>query len=337
MALAKVPVTESDITLDWVRCWFGAGVEAIRAERIGEAYGLSSMLYRCRMAGTGIPDSVVVKLSESEREADLREVPFYSTFATRMGVRLPHCYGGAIEGRHAVLVIEDFEHATQGDCLDQLDLAGAAAMARMVAVIHATWWQSPELSSAAWLPPMSVRTREWLLTRREKCLERFGDRLPPLALELLEQVEFVSARALELLADAPQTLLHADLHLDNVLFDGGPDRPVILDWARVSRGPAAIDLVELLFLLSPDSESALAIYLEEMQRRGVAVEGPALHRQIGGALLRRFISATCGISRWDSPSERERKIIETDQRRVFRAIEEWGRQDSGLLQFLANQ
>ena len=133
----------------------------------------------------------------------------------------------------------------------------------------------------------------------------------------------MNARVEERLSGAPQTLLHADLHLDNVLFDGGVDHPVILDWARVSRGPAAIDLVELLFLMSPDWKSALAIYLDELQRRGVAVDEPALHRQIGGALLRRFISATCGVSRWETPSEREQKLIETDQMRVFRAIEEW--------------
>jgi hypothetical protein len=81
MATAKVPVTES-VTLDWIRSVLGVKAGGIRAERIGEAYGLSSKLYRCWIGGTGIPSSVVVKLSESERAADLREVPFYSTFAT---------------------------------------------------------------------------------------------------------------------------------------------------------------------------------------------------------------------------------------------------------------
>jgi aminoglycoside phosphotransferase (APT) family kinase protein len=330
MDISKVPVTESDIALDWIRSILGANVGGIRTERIGEAYGFSSQLYRCRMVGTSIANSVVVKLCSSERAADLHEVPFYAEFANRLGVPIPRSYGSAIEGCHAALVLEDFEHAIQGDCLDQLDDIGAAVMARTVAALHATWWESPELSRTGWLPPMSVRSREWLLTRREKCLERFGDRLPPLARELLDRVESVNAHALARLEGAPQTLLHADLHLDNVLFDGGVDHPIILDWARVSRGPAAIDLVELLFLMSPDWESALTIYLDEMRHRGVAVDEPALCRQIGGALLRRFISATCGVSRWDAPSEREKKLIETDQARVFRAIEAWNDRNPDL-------
>src|SRR5262249_3570901 len=142
---------------------------------------------------------------------------------------------------------------------------GAEAMARAVAALHATWWESPELAATEWLPPLSVRTREWLLERREKCFQRFGNRLTPWGRELLDRVESVSARGDELLGEAPHPLLHADLHLDNVLFEGASDKPVILDWARVARGPAAIDLVELMFVMSPDAEGALAVYLEEMR------------------------------------------------------------------------
>jgi aminoglycoside phosphotransferase (APT) family kinase protein len=143
---------------------------------------------------------------------------------------------------------------------------------------------------------------------------------------MLDEVESVNARVEELLAGAPHTLLHADLHLDNVLFD--ERGPILLDWARVSRGPAAIDLCELMFLMSPDWESPLAAYVEELRHRGMALDEATLHREIGGALLRRFISITCGISRWDTPPERERRMIEADQDRVFRAIEVW---DSSLL------
>ena len=326
-----VPQGEGDLTVRWLRSILGKDVGRVRPVRIGQAYGLSSTLFRCRLEGRGIPASVVVKLWSSERPADLREVPFYAELAPRIGVRVPRCHHGAIDGTRAALVLEDLEHAAQGDCLERLDEAGASALARVLAALHATWWERAELTAAQWLPPMTVRTREWLLTRREQCLEAFGDRLPAWVRQWLGRVEEIDARALELLSGAPHTLLHADLHLDNVLFEGDTEHPVIIDWARVARGPAAIDLVELLFSIAPEWEPTLAVYVEELRRRGVTISVASLQRQIGGALLRRFISATCGISRWEPGSARERALVEVDQARVFRAVEEWRERDPAWL------
>lgn len=318
-----VPKTENELTRDWFCSVLGRQVSRADSARMGEAYGLVSTVYRCRLEGRGVPASVVVKLWTSERPVDLREVPFYGEFAPGLGIRVPRCYGGALDGQHAVLVLEDLKDARQGDCLDQLDERGATIMARTVAALHATWWERRELSSAGWLPPMTVRTREWLLTRREQCLATFGDGLPEWVRQMLDRVEAINERALELLADAPHTLLHADLHLDNVLFDGGPEHPILIDWARAARGPAAIDLVELLFSMAPRWEPALTSYVEEMRFRGVDLDLAKLHRQIGGALLRRFISATCGLSRWEPKSEREQALVEVDQQRIFGAVEKW--------------
>lgn len=329
MMSSKIPASPAEITPAWMASALGTDVSGLRAERIGEAYGLSSTLYRCRLSGSGVPPSVVVKLWVSERAVDLREVPFYRELAPGLGVRVPRCYYGAIDATRAVLVLEDLEHAKQGDCLEQLDARGAATMARVLAGLHATWWERPELASTEWLPPMSVRTKEWLVPRRAQCLETIGDRLPSWVRQWLERVEEINARALDLLEGAPQTLLHADLHLDNVLFEGDAADPILIDWARVARGPAAIDLVELLFSIAPAWRPALEIYLDEMQRRRVGIDEAAWHRVIGGALLRRFISATCGVSRWEWPSERERRLVETDQARVFRAVEQWRERDGG--------
>ena len=326
-----IPANPGDLTPSWLGFVLAGEVAEAHVEQVGQAYGLSSTICRCRLTGRGVPSSVIVKLWASERPVELREVPFYSAFAPRLGVRIPRCHYGAVEGEHAVLVLEDLESATQGDCLNQLDGTGVAVMARTLAALHATWWERPELSTAIWLPPMSVRTQEWLLTRREQYLQRFGDHAPAWVRQLLDRVESLSARAVELLSEAPQTLLHADLHLDNILFEGDVEHSVILDWARVARGPAAIDLVELLFSLAPEWEPALAIYVAEMRRRGIEIDEALLHRTISGALLRRFISATCGISRWEPRSERERAIVAIDQARVFGAVEDWRRRDPDWL------
>ena len=53
--------------------------------------------------------------------------------------------------------------------------------------------------------------------------------------------------ATTLYRDSPETLVHSDLRLDNVLMDGGAnDDVVLLDWQLVRRGAAAYDVAYFL-------------------------------------------------------------------------------------------
>jgi aminoglycoside phosphotransferase (APT) family kinase protein len=208
-------------------------------------------------------------------------------------------------------------------------------MARELAALHANWWARSELHVAHWLPSVRVLQRDpdWFSSRCELFLRRFGDRIDSASSRLLERVEAAQARANERLAEAPMTLLHADLHLDNVVFVGGTEHPVLLDWARVAQGPAALDLADLLFTMAPieQAERILAVYLGEMHRRGVGnCDETALRHQLGGALLRKFINATCGVARWQPTSEREREMIELGLQRIEQAIKIWRVQDAEL-------
>jgi hypothetical protein len=118
-----------------------------------------------------------------------------------------------------------------------------------------------------------------------------------------------------------------------VVFDGGPEHPVLLDWARVARGPAVLDLAELLFEIAPIEEldRMAAIYLDILRRRGIiGLDEAALRHQLGGALLRKVIRATCGVARWQPASGREREMIELGLRRIARAVEHWRRKDPEL-------
>lgn len=68
------------------------------------------------------------------------------------------------------------------------------------------------------------------------------------------------------LAARPQTLIHADLHLDNLIFapDDGSRRVAVLDWQTVSVGPPAWDVARFLFdsLSVEDRRSAEAELLD---------------------------------------------------------------------------
>lgn len=336
-----VPASEAELSPEWLGAALagsfpGAHAESAHVARIGEGYGLSSRIFRCRLSGAGMPGSVVVKLWPTDGPAGTRELQFYESFARELGVRVPACHHAASDTSRSrgVLVLEDLEGATQGDCLEPLDARGALAMAGVLAALHATWWERPELAAADWLPSHATRDTQWLRSRRGEFLARFGDGLDPTLRALLERVEPLAARADERLSGAPITLLHGDLHLDNVLFEADTERPVLMDWARVTRGPAVLDLAELLFAMGSIAalEPTLEHYLGALRRRGVhGLDDRALERQLGGALLRKFVTTTCGVARWQPASEREQRMIELGLRRIVRAIERWRQTDPELL------
>jgi hypothetical protein len=332
-----VPASADALTPEWLSAALGRGAawEGMTVERIGEAHGLASTIVRCRNAGAGTPRSVIVKLWSTDGPAGSREVPFHSRFGHRVGIRVPACHHGAIDARsgRAVLVLEDLAGARQGDCLHQLAGEGAVALADTLAALQATWWDRPELHAADWLPDAAERDAEWLRSRRAQFLERFSARLDPIVRALLDDVEGAWARATERLAGAPPTLLHGDLHLDNVVFLGEERDPVLLDWARVARGPGVLDLAELVFEIAPlaERDRLLGVYGDGLRARGVAgLDAATLRHRLGGALLRKAIAATCGVARWMPASAREARMIELGLERVTYALEAWRPQDPGL-------
>lgn len=338
-----VPVSSSQLTDAWFRVALArrfpnTNPQVRSLEAIGIGRGLSSDVLRCRLAGPDLPNSVVVKLWDTEGMAGSLEVPFYRTFSERLGIRAPACHHAALdeERRRGVLVLEDLGSGRHGDCLLRIDPAGALMLARELAGLHATWLARSELAGAAWLPALEVVRRDeaWLAARPPIVLERFGERLDPRSRRLVERIAEVQARANERLAGAPHSLLHQDLHLDNVVFQGAT--MVLLDWANVSRGPVALDLVELLFAIAPLSEfdATLRVYLDVLRERGVAtIDATTLKSQLGGALLRRFMRTTCGIAAWAPEDGRMQRILDTELARTTAAISFWAERDPGLFRF----
>jgi thiamine kinase-like enzyme len=336
-----VPSAEAGITPAWLEAAIGSELgpfRSIETEPVGEGFGLSSRIWRCRRGGPELPRSVVVKLWSTEGPAGIREVSFYRTFGNRAGARVPACHHADIDekAKRGVLVLEDIAGAAQGDCLERLDRPRALAVARELAGLHAAWSSRPEVDGAGWIPEAPrLREPEWIEDRRARFLARWGDRLDTAERRLVENAERAQVRAAKRLAGAATTLLHADLHLDNVLFEADSGRPVLLDWARVARGPAALDVARLLFTIArPEDEGEiLAGYLEALRSRGVVADETALRRELGGALLLLVTTSTLGIVRWEPASERETAMIEVGVERARAAVARWRETEPELFRF----
>jgi thiamine kinase-like enzyme len=275
-----------------------------------------------------------VKQWATDGISGIREISFYKEFGGDPGIRIPKCYHASLdaENRRAVLILEDLAAAEQGDCLQPLDTRRASMLARSLARFHVRWWDHDRLRQTTWIPSASQvwRGADWFNSRREMFLSRFHDRLLPACRPLFECTEAIERRSNKMLADLPETLLHGDLHLDNVMFEDRGTLPVILDWARVCRGPAALDLCELVFGMveAGQVDAILNAYASEFDKNvlGVSYE-TTVAAGLTGALLRKFITSTCGIARWKPDSERKQKLIEAAISGVQTAILAWRERD----------
>ena len=250
-------------------------------ERIGEDRGFTGVLARVRLqyegadAGEDAPASLVAKFPMASREAPsayrdarerdaaarrqhyercAREVRFYREVAPRVPVPAPRAYYAAADdatGR-VVLLLEDLRAARPGDVLQGCSAAEAALVVEAIAPFHARCRAGSDLDALAWPPRWGgdPRARQDRYNQQVgPFLRRFGRQVPAPVRDLLDGLRTGYAHVLAALARAPATLIHADLHLDNLLFNppGMVPPVVVLDWQGLARGPGAIDLALFLF------------------------------------------------------------------------------------------
>jgi len=283
---AMIPTAASDLTAAWLRAalreapaFAGVAVRDLRCTRIGEGFGLDGRVYRLTVdpppAPPGFP--LVVKLSDARGGTD--EMAFYRCAAGRITARVPRFVAGEADATRAFLLLEDIAPAEQGDVLTGTTPERAEAVIRAMAGYHAVFRGGEGLDLAAWEPDPTRGPR--IRERAPRFLERYGEELRELVDGLAERVTDAEAR----LARARPTLVHGDLHLDNVLFppEGGP---VILDWTRARRGAAALDVAAFLVEgLVPAQRPWLQETLLEAYARAA---GEDLRDEVRAALVRRL-------------------------------------------------
>ena len=121
-----------------------------------------------------------------------------------------------------------------------------------------------------------------------------------------------------------------------MIFKEETREPVILDWARVSLGPAALDLADLLFVNAApsDLDRVFSIYYETLTEHGVREYSElALHSELEGALLRKFLQHTLGIARWEPQSERGTRLLNTGLQRMMSTVSQWRERNPNLFDF----
>jgi aminoglycoside phosphotransferase (APT) family kinase protein len=258
-----------------------ASVRGVRPARIGEGFGLEGVIARVSIVGDRVPATVVAKWCAAADGA--REARFYRDVASHLEVDLPRLHAVAVDelsGR-ALLILEDVSPARQGDLLAGLSASDERALADAMAAVHAPFWdrtsEPPVSGTPVWRPDPAERTAQ-TSAALPPFLDAWDAFLSPRERNAIEAAPSRLPAAFATLFAAPVTLIHGDLHVDNLLFR--PDgTPVVLDWARVSLGPAALDVAgSQIRRRGPGGHRAngraFALqYAEALRARGVAGYG----------------------------------------------------------------
>jgi Phosphotransferase enzyme family len=294
----RVPQTPDDLTPAWLTAALAetgvlrrASVASAEWERVGDEYGFTGLVARVRLrydcADGDEPRSLIAKLPMAqgsivsgyrvlqERDPALmcryyercaREERFYREIGATFA---PALYYSAADdvSRRVVLLLEDLSGGRQGDVLDGCSIEDAALVIEEIAPFHAQWWG--ERAPIHAFPRVGGDHDAWqerYAGQVDLFLERYAESLSPAVRRLLDRLRSRLAAVRVALAAGPQTLIHADLHLDNVIFDGRAEgrSAVILDWQTASVGSPAWDVALFLFdsLSVEDRRAAEATLLD---------------------------------------------------------------------------
>jgi hypothetical protein len=266
-----VPASIDDIEPSWIEdileeAGFGrVWMSDVSLEPLAVGVGLLGSIARVRLAHDDdhAPKSVIVKMPSQDMRARSiadqfgyyrREAGTYRYLlpdVPRDDVRTPRCHAVVDGPVGPVLVLEDLPHPG-GDQVEGASREQALASAELLANIHAQFWDSERLRGHDWLPDPTHEViagygRLFELTW-PMFVNSFGSNIPREHLGAAERAIATFSNVVERFAHAPQTLVHGDFRLDNLLFapnELAPDgEPVahVLDWQLAARGRGPYDL-----------------------------------------------------------------------------------------------
>ena len=211
----------SDLLAETGRLPSGARVDRISVEPVGT--GQMADTVRIRLEGEGVPATLVAKFASSDETSRATgkmmrayevEVSFYAELAERVTTRVPEALFCALdtEAGTFTLLLEDIVGASQGDQIAGCSVDEARACLEDLAGLHGPCWEDPEVAAMAWLarggPDLEAFTASVVQGVFPGFLERYGDRLQPAHVALLEAF-LPRLRAWMGRPRGPRTVVHA--------------------------------------------------------------------------------------------------------------------------------
>jgi|MEHZ01.5.fsa_nt_MEHZ011480637.1_4 hypothetical protein len=208
-----------------------------------------------------------------------REISFYNHFGKDAGICVPACYWAEYDAETTAcgLLLEYVDNIRTTDVFSG-EVTEIEDLVTCLAPFHARWWNHPEALErlTPGLAPFLIelaneRLAPALETMKGNYAEEVGDTLISLVeLWLANCQTYASHERAE-----PQTLIHGDLHRDQILFlSGGTEPFYVIDWQMAACDTGANDLAHLLTAgLRPDQHEVHADSLIERYHAGLITAG----------------------------------------------------------------
>ena len=305
-----------------------AKVTAISANQFGQEFGFNGILLRLSLEydrdEPKAPITIVAKFSRDKSLAGKlhNESRFYRELSSEVGIRVPKVY---LAEPH-MLLLEDLAPLQPGDVAAGCSAAEAVLIVSNLAKLHAFGWANPAFHSMQWLPRWPSNP-EQMYDRFQRFfplfLERFRDHVPTHMVDLTRILIGRLPLVVERLSDAPATLIHVDLHLDNIFVEL-PDTVVLIDWPSVAIGPAAVDAAHFITtslkteVRRECADDIPAQYVAVLKQQGVKdYSAIDLERDMKLAALRCWAGMVTGYAAADPaglvPRQRELQLIEMER------------------------
>ncbi|MET0910604.1 MAG: phosphotransferase [Ilumatobacteraceae bacterium] len=302
--MSSFPTQPGDVTPEWLTAQLrdagtladGQTITEFRSEPVGEGAGMLGVIARLHLEYEGEPgpiSSVVVKCATptvANRAVAMtfhmyeREVRFFSELADRMRTGIPECYGAEIDVATGdfVLLLEDLVGYRTGDQAAGCDVADTERCIEVMAALHGAWWDAVDHPQLQWVPTVDGDLhRGGMVPAAEATWDpfvaNFGHLVDPVILAAGPQYLAGLPELHHRMGRGPQTLIHGDFRLDNILFGVEPGhRPIALvDWQGIIVSKGVHDLAYLLSQnltteLRREHERALvAGYHSQLEEHGV--------------------------------------------------------------------
>ncbi|GAA0484154.1 phosphotransferase [Parasphingorhabdus litoris] len=311
---AAFPLRPEEFDPRWVEEIFGApsgSLQSMTHKPVGTGQVCDSFRFTCDWQEDRYPASFVAKCPSADPVSrgaaaifhlyDM-EVGWYRDVAGKSGVGCPGCYHAAIgeDETQFVLMLEDMAPASQGDQLAGATLTQVQSTIREAAKLHSYRPQTGTLEQYSWLlhgQGNGDYMRQSLPAIYPQFCERFDGRLSTDILDMGS--ELIAKFGTYLDAEpAHPCITHSDMRLDNILFDEGGERAILVDWQTATLGNGANDIAYLIGTSFADPAERAAVekdliadYLSQLSAHGVDQDADAFWQDYRRLAFSGFIMA----------------------------------------------